>query len=251
MQKAITALLPLLKLYPWAIPAIIILGIFSSLSEGFGISLFIPLLQGLNSSDSIAASNPFGNLLDQLFADVPIRYRFLAIALCIFGSILLKNGLVYANSVVSAWLNSRISHRLRSNLFDQLLSVSYRFLETHESGQLVNVLATETWQASRALSVLISLITCICTIAVFVVFLLLISWQLTLLVSLAVMLISLVIQFVTRRAKHLGQQAVQTNTLLATRMWEGLGGMRVIRSFGRERYEQDRFDRASIELLPV
>ncbi len=43
--KAIKTLLPLLKLYPWGIAATIALGTLSSLSEGLGISLFIPLLQ--------------------------------------------------------------------------------------------------------------------------------------------------------------------------------------------------------------
>jgi ATP-binding cassette, subfamily B, bacterial MsbA len=64
-------------------------------------------------------------------------------------------------------------------------------------------------------------------------------------VSVAIVLISLTIQFVTRQAKSIGQVAVQANQSLADRMWEGLGGMRVIRAFGREGYEQKRFDRAS------
>jgi subfamily B ATP-binding cassette protein MsbA len=55
-------------------------------------------------------------------------------------------------------------------------------------------------------------------------------------------LISLVIQLVTRSVKTLGEQAVEANSALGNRMWEGLAGMKVIRSFGRESYEQERFD---------
>ena len=244
--KAIKPLIPLLKLYPWSIPAIIILGLLSSLSEGLGISLFIPLLQSLvQTTSQIGGGDFFLVFINQLFIHVSPNNRFLILTLCIFASILLKNCLTYTNAILFSWLNSRISHRLRSGIFKQLLSVSYSFLERNESSKLMNTLATETWQTSRALGVLVSLIINVCTIFVFVILLLLISWRLTLLVAVALVLISISIQLVTRQAKILGQQAVQANKILANRMWEGFGGMRVIRAFGRELYEQQRFEEAS------
>jgi subfamily B ATP-binding cassette protein MsbA len=244
--KAIETLIPLLKLYPWAIPVIIVLGILSSISEGLGISLFIPLIQSYNQTTSQAASeNDLVGLINRLFSNVAPNNRILIIALCIFVSILLKNCLSYSNNLVFSWLKSRISHRLRSSSFKQLLKVSYSFLDNKESGTLMNTLATETWQTSQAIAVFVGLIVNVCTISVFVILLLLISWRLTLLVTVALVLISLIIQLVTREVKTLGQQAVQANTILTTRMWEGLGGMKVIRAFGRESYEQERFEEAS------
>ncbi len=244
--KVIGTLLPLFKLYPWAIPGIVTLGFLSSLSEGLGISLFIPLLQSLNQTNSQAASgNELIGSLNRLFGDVSPNNRILIIALCILGSIFLKNCLSYSNAILFSWLNSRISHRLRSGIFKQILSVSYSFLESNESGKLINTLATETWQTSRAIGVLVGLIINVCTICVFVVLLLLLSWQLTLLVAVFMVLISMSIQLVTREVKNLGQQAVQVNSTLGNRMWEGLVGMKVIRAFGRESYEQERFERAS------
>jgi ATP-binding cassette, subfamily B, bacterial MsbA len=243
--EAIRGLLPLLKLYPWAIPAIVILGILSSLSEGLGISLFIPLLQSLNQTGTETSSNLFLNFLNQIFAGVPLDSRFLLIALFIFGCVVLKSCLAYGNGVLFSWLNSRISHQLRSGIFNQLLNVSYSYLESNETGKFINTLATETWQTSRALSVLVGLIIDVCTVFVFAVLLLLISWRLTLVVGAAILLISIMIQIMTQQVRYLGQEAVQANKALAARIWEGLGGMRVIRSFGREAYEQARFDRVS------
>lgn len=244
--QAIKTLLPLLKLYPWAIPAIITLGLLSSVLEGLGLSLFIPLLQSLEQATSQSVSeNGLIGFLNRLFIHISPNNRLLIIASCIFGSILLKSCISYSNAILFSWFNSRISHRLRAGIFKQLLSVSYIFLESNESGKLMNTLATETWQTSRALAVLVSLIINVCTISVFVILLLLISWQLTVLVAVALVLISISIQLVTREVKSLGQQAVQANKILANRMWEGFGGMKVIRAFGRESYEQERFEEAS------
>ena len=213
--QAIGKVLPLLKLYPWAIPIIIVLGSLSSLLEGLGISLFIPLLQNLDlNSQQSNGENPLISFLNRIFINVSPEDRILIIALCILASILLKNCLVYSNNVLVAWLNSRISHRLRSGIFQQLLSISYSFLERSEPGKLMNTLASETWRTSQAIAVFIGLLVNICTISVFVILLLLISWQLTLLVAVCMILISIIIQLATRRVKKLGQQAVEVNSVI-------------------------------------
>lgn len=249
-KNVITSLLPLLKLYPWAIPTIVILGIISSFSEGLGISLFIPLLQSVSEpssqlSNQLSHSNFLVDTLNKFFANYSSQTRLLIIALCILVSIIIKNGLSYINSILFSWFNARIGHRLRSKIFEQLLNVSYSFLETNESGKLMNTLASETWRTSQALSTLVGLIITTCTITVYVFLLILISWRLTLLVTVCMALISFVIQLLTRQIKTLGEQAVEANSNLAIRMWEGFSGMKTIRAFGRERYEQRQFDETS------
>ena len=236
------------------------IGILSSLSEGIGISLFIPFLQSLvDSNDSGIGENVLGGFLDRLFDIVPqsdhavpwLHDRLVVIPLLIFGSILLKNALIYSNLVLLAWLNSRISHRLRSQIFNQLLKVSYSFLETKDSGRLLNTLATETWRTSEALGILVNLIISVCTTLVYTALLLLISWQLTLLVSLIMLAISLVIRAVTHQSKALGKEAVRVNGDLGNRMYEGTIGMRTIRAFGREPYEQKQFERTSRQVRNI
>jgi ATP-binding cassette, subfamily B, bacterial MsbA len=239
-------ILSILKFYPWAIPVIVILGTLSSFFEGIGISLFIPLLQSLDNSSLTTGNNNFLVIaLNKLFVNVSPDNRLIIIAIAIVTSILLKNLLIYGNSILFAWFNSRIGHDLRAKIYHQLLSISYSFLEGNESGKLMNTLASETWRTGQALSAFVNLIITSCTISVFTILLLLLSWQLTVLVIIIMALISISIQLLTRRVKYLGQQAVESNAALATRMWEGLAGMKVIRAFGREDYEQERFDRVS------
>ena len=244
--KVIRKLLPLLKLYPGAIPLIVTVGILASLSEGLGISLFIPLLQNFASPENAREQQIFlFRFLSQLFANFRPEQHLALTAIGIFGSVLIKNGLLYSNSLFFSWLNWRISHQLRSSIFRQLLDVSYSFLERYPSGKFLTTLDNETWRTSQALSALVGLIISACTVCVFTILLLLISWQLTLLVAIAMVLISQIIHFVTRQVQQFGKQAEQANTVFVQRVWEGLLGMRVIREFGRELYEQQRFDLAS------
>ncbi|MDX1530669.1 MAG: hypothetical protein R3362_04010, partial [Rhodothermales bacterium] len=77
--RAIRELLPLLRLYPWALPAIVVLGILASLAEGVGISLFIPLLQGIGEEPSGGSSRVVA-WLSGLFAGLPPERRIVVIA---------------------------------------------------------------------------------------------------------------------------------------------------------------------------
>lgn len=244
--QSIRLLLPLLQQRRWTIPVATGLWLVSSLLEGLGISLLIPFLQGFDPTAAASAnSNFFIRSLNQLFGHLPLSQRLILIPASIMACIVVKNALIYGNALLLSWVNAQVGHRLRSQTFQQLLQLSDRYLESQDYSKLSNILATETWNTTRALGFLFSLIANLCTIVVFVIILQLISWKLTLLVGLVMGSISLCIQWVTRSAKHIGQEAVKANTALAARMWEGLTGMRVIRSFGRESYEQDRFEQAS------
>ena len=127
--KAIRTLLPLLKLYPWGMLGIIILGILSSVSEGLGITLFIPFFQSLGQATNQPASENFLiDFFNQLFINIPPERRLSVICLCIFGSFILKNCLSYSSAIFYSKVYLRMSYQLHSRVFRQLLSVSYTFL---------------------------------------------------------------------------------------------------------------------------
>jgi len=249
--KTIKRLFRLISPFPLSIATIVILGIASSLAEGFGLSLFIPFLEGLNSSGAAALGSGLPAQLNRLFGPLSAQWRIIVIPLCIFAAIALKNILLYINFVLFAWLNSKISHQLRTSIFQQLMAVSNSYLQDQTSGYLLNLLASETWRVSDALERLVKVLISSCTVVVFIVLLLMLSWPLTLFVALALVCISALVRFLTQRVKRFGQQALQANSQLSVRMCEGLAGMQTIRGFGREAFEQKRFDDASQRVSQV
>jgi subfamily B ATP-binding cassette protein MsbA len=245
-RQSIKSLLPLIRLYPWSMPTIVGLGIFASLAEGFGITLFFPFFQMFDRSTYQSLSdNTFLRFLSEIFGFVPNDYRLVVIPGFIFGAILIKNVLTFGNLWIFGRLNSRISHRLRCDTFDQIMSLSGSYLDAMASGRLFNTLASETWRTSEALEAFVRLIINGCTVLVFTILLLLISFRFTLLIGLIMVLISFTVKLVTRRVRTIGQEAVKANASLAKRMHEGMAGIRDIWAFGREGYEQERFGQTS------
>jgi subfamily B ATP-binding cassette protein MsbA len=244
--QTIKKIVPLLRLHEWGFPAIIALGIMRSLTEGIGIGLFIPLLNGLVSNPQAQGRSQWlVKRMDGVFRAVPAEKRMAVILLCLFGAVVVTAALGYLHHLLFAWLDGNIAHDLRRRIFRQLMTLSFGFIDRRRSGDLLNVLASDTWRTSEALKIFVSEIITISTIAVYVVLLLLMSWRLTVTVAVAMLLISAIVRSLTKAARDLGERVTKANSELAHRMVEGIDGIRVIRAFSRESHEQSRFDQTS------
>jgi subfamily B ATP-binding cassette protein MsbA len=254
-MKGITLAGNLLRLFrfsTWGFPVIVVLGVLQSLSEGVGIGLFIPLLTGLVAGPQPRAQGQWlVRTMEGLFQGVAPDRRLAVIVACIFAAILATALLSYLHNLLFGWLDGHIAHDLRRRIFGQLMAVDFGFIERDRSGRLLNILASDSWQTSEALKILVRMMITAATIAVYVTLLLLVSWRLTLVVTVGVLAISSVVRLLTRAARELGETVKESNAELADRMVEGIDGMRVIRAFGQERREQRRFDLASNRLRAV
>ncbi len=243
--KTAKIILPLIQLYPWSLPIIIVLGILASLAEGIGISLLIPFFQNLQSGTSLVINNPIFKNIDQYFISFEPRQRILLLALFILVAILIKVVLSYTYTALCGWLKDHTLHQLRTTVYKQLIAVSQSFWDTNKSGELLNLITQETYYSAQALTFLIWLIINLCMIGIFGLLLLLISWKLTLLVTLAFLLISGLIRILILKTEVLGREFQQANSHLSNLTLENFTGIKTIRAFSKEKYEQNRYFQAS------
>ncbi|MBO1070848.1 MAG: ABC transporter ATP-binding protein [Dolichospermum sp. DEX189] len=243
--KILKTIFPLIQLYPWGITAIVILGILASLAEGIGISLLIPFLQNLQSGNSLVINNPIIQNIDQYLINFQPQQRVLLLTSSILVAILIKAVLSYIYTALCSWLQNSTFHRLRTAVYKQLIAVSQSFWDTNKSGELLNLITQETYYSSQALSFLIWVIINLSMIGIFGLLLLLISWRLTLLVALGFLLISVLIRTLTSKTQALGRKYQQANIYLSNLTLETFTGIKTIRAFGKESYEEQRYYQAS------
>ncbi|OBQ08602.1 MAG: ABC transporter [Anabaena sp. LE011-02] len=243
--KILKTIFPLIQLYPWGILAIVILGILASLAEGIGISLLIPFLQNLQSGNSLVINNPIIQNIDQYLINFQPQQRVLLLTSSILVAILIKAVLSYIYTALCSWLQNSTLHRLRTAVYKQLIAVSQSFWDTNKSGELLNLITQETYYSSQALSFLIWVIINLSMIGIFGLLLLLISWRLTLLVALGFLLVSVLIRTLTSKTQVLGRKYQQANIYLSNLTLETFTGIKTIRAFGKESYEEQRYYQAS------
>jgi subfamily B ATP-binding cassette protein MsbA len=125
-STTITRLLPLLRSHRWGFPAIVLVGLLQSLSEGIGIGLFIPLLTGVVTGGvSQGRGQWLVTTMEGLFRHVAPDRRLAVIILCVFVAVVVTALLSYLHHILFGWLDGNISHTLRRRIFGQLMAVSF------------------------------------------------------------------------------------------------------------------------------
>src|SRR4249920_33 len=96
LLRALKALFPVLRLQPWVLSGMIILGVLAALSEGLSISLFIPFVQDQMGTQTSGAAGRFA----ELFQWIPSQQRLLWIGFSIVLCMVLKNVLSYSYALL-------------------------------------------------------------------------------------------------------------------------------------------------------
>ena len=229
--------------------ALLVVGITASLFEGVGLGLFIPFLESLQAARGGAAgSSWFSETFQRFLAPLSSHRRLTLIAASIFACVLLKAVLNYANAVFTARLIARIGHRLRQRIFEQVLTLDFRQLHKIGASRYLNALHTESWRVTQAVSTFLSSLITLGSLVVYVTLLMLLAPRLTLVVIALMALIMMLVRFMMRGVGRIGSEMTRANEAIARRMVDGVDGIEVIRAFGHERYERDRFLGASLRL---
>lgn len=233
----------------FAVALVVVLGLVSAVFEGVGLSFLIPLVHfatGDTLNTSIPVIGPFLAWLDG-HADLGGMH----LVALVIGFFILGIVVGYLNLVVSSMLAMRFAHHLRTGVFETALQRPLSAIENLPEGSFVNNLATETWRVCDALFVIVSVVVQGVACMVFLVFLFMMSPFYMLVLLAMTMVTALVVHLATRAVRRLGGQAVAANEAFMAYVWGALGGLRIIRGFGREDHERARFGESSDRLRDV
>ena len=227
------------------VPVVVGLGLAGAALEGLGIGLIIPLPGIIMGHGETSGMAGFSALLQQVGADLGERERLIAISAAILGSIVLKNVFAFANTLLTSFIYGKAGYSIRSALSEQLLRVGYPFFLQQSPGRLLNIISNESWRASDAIQALLGAIVSASAAIILLAFLLLLSWQMTLLVMLGLALVQLAHGILSSNLKAPSRSVVSRNSALASQMLHLVHAGRLIRIFGQENHEKAVFAKAS------
>jgi ATP-binding cassette, subfamily B, bacterial MsbA len=235
----------LMRRYLWTVGVVALLAIIIGLLEGMGVSLLIPLLSVINGASPGAQSGGIVAII-QHFAD---RYnpstRVFWITSIILAFVLLKGGFQIAANLFAAWVDGRIGQDIRCGMSRRLQDLGYPFFLLEKPARLVNIVTTDSWRASEAVRVLLQRIAAGAAAMVFGVVLCLVNWRLSVVVAVGGLGGRLVQKRFSAALRVLSRQTVAANEVLVHRMLFAIFGARLIRLFGEQAEEHERFEAAS------
>jgi len=177
----------------------------------------------------------------------PVKTQWLPLAVI---AVFILRGLgSFVSEYGMAYTGHRVVFDLRCALIDKLLRLPTGYYDVTPSGVVQSRLTFDAHQlASAASGTITTAIRSSLTIAVSLGWLLWINWRLTLLTFFVLPVVAVVTRYFSRRLRRIARD-VQTRTGSMTHVLEEMiGGHRIVRIFGGERYERTRAVRAANSL---
>ena len=210
----------------WRVFALSILGmVLTAATEPLFPALMQPLLDG--SFVKKDASNPY------------------LIPAALIGIFLVRGMLSYLGSYTLAWVSNHIVLDLRNAMFRRLLQLPVRYYDNQSSGALISKIAYDvSGVTSAATSVLTVLVRDSITVIGLLGWLLWLNWKLTLITFLIAPGIAIAIKVFSKRLRSMSMGAMKAMGDITHSLEESIGGHRVVKIFGAQAVEAERFNRA-------
>lgn len=195
-------------------------------------------------------------LMTKAVIDGPVRHQDQR-GLWVLGTAALAIGIAEALLwFIRRWLVARstmgVEADIRKDLYARLQILPISFHGRWQSGQLLSRVMNDLATIRRLLSFgLIFLVLNGIQITVVTAILLAMYWPLGVVVLLSVLPITLTVLHFERQFTRLSRQAQDQSGVVATHVEEAALGVRVVKSFGREDYVFDRFDREVTNLFDI
>ena len=230
--------------HAWSFPLITLLGVLSSLAESFGVGLIILFLYTIVGREQEAAAA--GGFLGHFFVRLSAHLHNTALlASLILAAIAAKAAFTAAHAAISSYIQNDLGRDVRDRIHRQYLGANYGYIRQREEGEMLKVLAIESWVVADAYQAASRVVINAVSMFVMIGFLLLISWPLTLIAMAGSAIFCLALNRAWRLARRLGRETMEVNQQMAVSMLQTLQGMRAIRAFGQEAHYQHAFEKVS------
>lgn len=189
-----------------------------------------------------------GRFIDELVAENEIGKYIPLIALSFFGLAALQGVFTYISGRLAAKTAEGITRRLRNFLFDHIQRLSFSYHDKTKTGELIqrttsDVDAVRLFFADRAIGLGRVILLFIVNLTV----LLFLNARLALL-SIIVVPLTIVLSLIFfRKVSDAYEDYQDQEALLSNTLQENLTGVRVVKAFARQEYEQKKFDKENSE----
>ena len=207
----------------------LVVTVLAGLGEGFGLALFIPLLQMLDGASG-GAMEVVRNLFAAVGLPMGLATMLGAIVVLIVGSL----GIGLGRDVLLVKAKYRHMGALRHQVIQSLLFARWEHLARQASGQVINQLLTECLRAASAPAYQVLVLAAIVQIAIFSVISALLSWKLFALSVLLAAVVGWTLRPLFRRARTIGEATNRANQNFSFHIVDYLKGMRLVRVTGSE-----------------
>ncbi|GLC28527.1 lipid A export permease/ATP-binding protein MsbA [Roseisolibacter agri] len=246
-------LLPFLRPHARLMAAAVACTIGAAVMDVFALTLLVPFLNALFGEKALAGETALNRLLDLLIGNLLVDGNPMAslqrVIIVILGAVTAKSVLSWLAGNFGATLQESVTRDLRNTTYAHLQRLPLGWFSRVKTGQILARVMQDTQQTKQVITELVtrsllSATTVIVTIAAMVAT----SWSLTLLALVVAPLLIAALQPLLRKLRKGFRRTGDQQGELTAVVQESVSGIRLVKSFGGEAYEEGRFREASDRL---
>jgi len=225
--------------------------IIAAALDGYAFALLIPFLNALFNQPPLPLGKGYvnevlratiGSLLDPANPMRSLRN----VILIILVTVALKNLFIWLAGTLGAQLQEFVTRDLRDAVYNHLLTLPIGWFTRNKVGQIISRVLADTEQTKALITVVVTqTVQASALVLIYVFYLLGISWRLTLIALVVAPALTLALQPLLRRLRKGYRQLRSEHGEMTSVLQESVSGVRLVKSFGAEPYEQRRFLSAS------
>jgi subfamily B ATP-binding cassette protein MsbA len=174
------------------------------------------------------------------------------IPLLLLGAYLIKGVARYGQSYLMAAVGERIVATLRSRLYGHIQQMALSFFAGVHSGELMSRVVTDVNRLARVSStVLVMALRHLAMIVALLSVMVFREWRLAVIAILVFPFVGAAVRAIGRRLYHINKRSQEKVAELTVLLHEAFSGMKIVKAFGREGHEAERFDRVNRRLLDL
>ena len=206
------------------------------------LGLFANILYSCIDAGFTYMMRPF---LDKGFIDIDMTFVKQIPLIVLFG--ISTRGLVSAmGSYCMTWVARSVVNVLRQRVFAHIVRLPADYYDEATSGQLLSKILYDVEQVAQvSADALTDLVQNTCLIIGLLTVMMMICWQLSLMFLLTIPFVGMVVNFTNKRVRRISHKVQRSMGEVTEIVGEVIDGYRVVRIFGGEQYEVNKFNKAT------
>ena len=238
------------KHFPKVVILAVVFSFLAATFEGVGIGFLLSFLQSLTNPNAEPMKTGIGWFdVWVLGVNTSSMSRFYRISALIWLSTWTRALFNYLAQTYTEVSQLNFMNRLRKQIFEQLQAVNLSYFATTKSGELINTITSEIEKFKQVFNGSAFLFTRGLTIAIYLVSMILISWQLSVIAVMLFTLMAVGLSNLNKRVRERSFEISTANGQFTTTAIEFISGIRTIQSFATQDFERNRYYKASDNLV--
>ena len=228
----------------------LVFSVIAATFEGVSIGFLLSFLQSLTNPNAKPIQTGISWFdISILGVNTSATSRLYRISALILLSTWIRSAFNYLANLYTEISQLHLLDLIRKQIFEQLQAVSLSFFSKTKSGELINTITTEVEKIKQAFGGAAFLISRSLTIIAYLLSMLLLSWQLTVVSLLLFSLMAVSLSTLIAKARERSFAVSAASGHLTSTAIEFINGIRTVQAFGTQDFERQRYYKASSNVI--